>query len=211
MPAYPVIYSFRRCPYAIRARMALAKSAIRCELREVVLASKPLEMLALSAKGTVPVLQLPDGRLMDESFEIMLWAMTQHDPGRWLAIDIEELRLLVWQNDHDFKPLLDRYKYFSRYPEHPREHYRLQAEAWLQCLDRRLQQQAYIYSGELTLADVALFPFIRQFARADLVWFQNCRYSHLRNWMASLEQSVEFTAVMQKHKPWVSGTDGVLI
>lgn len=209
MNTRPVLYSFRRCPYAIRARMTLAKAGIACELREVVLARKPAEMLALSPKGTVPVLQTTDGCVMDESFEIMLWAIAQHDPDGWLDIDLAELRLLVWQNDESFKPQLDRYKYFTRYPPHPQSYYQAKAEPWLQELDQRLQIHAYLYSESMTLADIALFPFIRQFARADLGWFVTCRYAHLREWMLGLEQCQEFKSVMKKYKTWELDTVGV--
>ncbi len=209
MSPLPILYSFRRCPYAIRARLALCSAGICCELREVLLARKPAEMLLLSSKGTVPVLKLPDGRVIDESFEVMLWALSQHDPEDLLEIDLEDLRYLVWRNDEDFKPQLDRYKYYTRHPAQPRSDYLAAAEVWLDELEQRLQKQPFVSSERLSLADIALFPFIRQFAHSDLRWFQACRYSQLREWMFRLEQSKQFESVMHKYPVWEMGTVGV--
>ncbi|MGB1581943.1 MAG: glutathione S-transferase N-terminal domain-containing protein, partial [Nevskiales bacterium] len=126
----PVLYSFRRCPYAMRARIALAKAGVTVELREILLKDKPAEMLALSPKGTVPVLQLPGGEVIDESLDVMRWALQGHDPDSWLEPDPELTEVLIEANDGPFKSALDRYKYFTRFPEQPREVYRAQGETF---------------------------------------------------------------------------------
>jgi len=125
----PILYSFRRCPYAMRARLAIAYSGIKLELREIVLRNKPEEMLAISPKGTVPVLQLPSGEVIDESIDIMRWALAQHDPNDWYSEPyIPAIESLITQNDESFKPWLDRYKYADRYPEQSETYYRNQCE-----------------------------------------------------------------------------------
>jgi glutathione S-transferase len=157
------LYSFRRCPYAMRARMALRYSAIALDIVEVSLKAKPAEMLALSSKGTVPVLHV-DGRVIDESLEIMRWALDQRDPQDWrLADDPEGQRLtaeLIEENDQVFKPHLNRYKYPERHPEQPMEHYRSEGEAFLRKLEERLQARPFLVAAHLSLADV------RQYCRS---------------------------------------------
>lgn len=203
-PSYPVLYSFRRCPYAIRARTALLVASIKCEIREVILQDKPEAMLALSNKGTVPVLQLEDGRVIDESLDLMLWALEQSDPEHWLDADNDESRSLIEQNDKDFKDKLDRYKYFSRFPEHPQLYYRQQAEEFLNELEQRLADNngAGLIDKRITLADVAIFPFIRQFAHVDYLWFNKSTYTKTGHWLESFEKSDLFLRVMQKYKLW---------
>ncbi len=138
MLSLPLLYSFRRCPYAIRARMAIAVSGVEVALQEVDLKAKPERMLQLSPKGTVPVLALPDGRVLDESMDIMLWAFRQHDPLGMLDGFSEDAKALVKRNDTEFKQLLDRYKYPERYPEFPALHYRAEGEIFLRDLNARL-------------------------------------------------------------------------
>ena len=204
MQATPVLYSFRRCPYAIRARMALEYASINCELREVVLSNKPEAMTKLSNKGTVPVLQLTDGSVIDESLEVMLWALDQTDPDNWLDIENEHTRLLIEKNDQEFKQYLDRYKYSQRYPEHTQLYYRKQAEEFIGLLETNLQEQhgLGLVSNQLSLVDVAIFPFVRQFAHVDWEWFSNSQYRNLISWLLKLEKSELFLAVMDKYKPW---------
>ena len=212
MQATPVLYSFRRCPYAIRARMALEYASISCELREIILSNKPQAMINLSNKGTVPVLQLADGSVIDESLEVMLWALEQTDPDNWLDIENEHARLLIEKNDHEFKQYLDQYKYFHRYPENTQLHYRKQAEEFIGILETRLQehQGLGLVSNQLSLADVAIFPFVRQFAHVDWEWFSNSRYKYLISWLLKLEESELFLAVMDKHILWQENEDLVL-
>jgi glutathione S-transferase len=203
----PVLYSFRRCPYAIRGRMALAAANIKCELREVVLSDKPAEMLAISAKGTVPVLQLTDGQVIDESLDLMHWALQQSDPEHWLNVNEDETQLLIKCNDGEFKQNLDRYKYFNRYPEHSQEYYRSQAEAFLLNLEEHLQinKGAGLVANKLSLADIAIFPFIRQFSRVDYDWFLNSPYHETKQWLSNIEESNRFKIVMKKYQVWKNG------
>ena len=209
----PILYSFRRCPYAMRARLAIAVSGISVELREVILKDKPAEMLVASPKGTVPVLVLPassvkEGRVIDESLDIMRWALRLSDPENWLCADDPERlwqgEALIQENDTVFKPHLDRYKYFERYPAHPQQHYREQGEVTLVKLERLLQQHAYLTGEQCCLADMAIFPFIRQFAHVDREWFYNAPYPALQRWLDQQLNSELFTRVMQKSSPWQS-------
>lgn len=210
---YPVLYSFRRCPYAIRARLAIKYAGQTVLLREVLLTDKPAEMLASSPKGTVPVLVLPGGRVIDESRDIMSWALSNHDPDHWQPLDQESQELadeLMAMNDGSFKLQLDHYKYADRFPEHPAEFYRQQAEVFLQRLDRQLAQHRYLLSEQLSVADVAIFPFIRQFASVDRHWFDDSDYQALRNWLDDLLAWPLFKEVMHKYPRWRRAEDDVL-
>jgi len=197
----PILYSFRRCPYAIRARMALAYAGINYELREVSLRHKPAEMLAISPKGTTPVLQLPDGRVLEESLDIMRWSIEQHDPDHW-DHDRELGNHLIATNDREFKQNLDRYKYFNRFPEEPMEVHRRRAEADLLKLEELLQQRLFLLSDRISLTDVAIFPFVRQFAHVDWEWFQHQPYQHLQRWLHWHESSELFQNAIQKVEIW---------
>ncbi|MCH4874887.1 glutathione S-transferase [Pseudomonas sp. TMW22091] len=190
-----VLYSFRRCPYAMRARMALRYSGVPLTTVEVSLKAKPAEMLALSPKGTVPVLVCADGRVIDQSLDIMRWALARNDPDNWLGPD---RTALIEENDQVFKANLDRYKYAIRYPEQPMEHYRAQGEQFLQHLEDLLGHAPYLAGDMLSLADVALAPFVRQFAHVDREWFEQAPYPHLRVWLERFLTSALFTSVMAK-------------
>ena len=192
-----VLYSFRRCPYAMRARMALRYSGVAVQIIEVSLKAKPAEMLALSPKGTVPVLSV-DGRVIDESLAIMGWALAQNDPEGWLLEDDGATQALIEENDQGFKYQLDRYKYAERYPEQPMEHYRAEGEVFLSKLEGLLAQREYLLAGHLSLADVALAPFVRQFAHVDREWFGQAPYPRLQNWLQRFLESPLFIAVMAK-------------
>lgn len=208
----PVLYSFRRCPYAMRARLALGYVGQAVELREIVLRAKPAEMLAISPKGTVPVLQLPNGQVIEQSLEIMQWALQQQDPLGWLPTDAEaqaDILALIAHNDGIFKAHLDRYKYPERYPEQHALFYRSQGEQFLAQLEDRLTQHAYVCSEQISLADVAIFPFIRQFAEVDRLWFDQAEYPQVQAWLAEWLDSRLFAHVMQKFPVWQSGTTGV--
>ena len=200
----PVLYSFRRCPYAIRARLALWQAGVVVALREVVLRDKPAHLLEISPKGTVPVLCLPDGRVLEESLDIMHWALRQNDPDGWLSVgDSAEQAALVARNDTDFKPLLDRYKYAERFPEQPAKAWREAAIAvHLADLEARLADRAYLFGDTPSLADAALFPFVRQFAGVDPAWFDAAPLPALRRWLGAWLASPLFAAVMVRHRPW---------
>jgi len=197
----PILYSFRRCPYAIRARMALSYSAITVNLREVLLRNKPQAMLVTSPKGTVPILILTDGTVMDESIDIMRWALTRNDPDKWLLHN-HQANTLITTNDFEFKTYLDHYKYADRHPAYGAEHYRTQGERFLQQLEQHLNQATYLLGEKLSIADIAIFPFIRQFSLVDKHWFDQSPYPKLQQWLAHLLQSNLFTQVMQKYPPW---------
>ncbi len=212
MQSHPVLYSFRRCPYAIRARMVLKYASITCELREIALRNKPEEMLSISRKGTVPVLQLINGKVIDESLDNMLWALQRGDPDNWLSIEQQDAMLLIEKNDNQFTQYLDRYKYFQRYPEKPQIYYRERAEEWIKLLETNLKEHhgIGIVSNHISLADVAIFPFIRQFAHVDWEWFSNSQYKNLISWLLKFEESKLFLAVMKKYKLWQENNDVVL-
>jgi len=202
---HPVLYSFRRCPYAIRARLALRVSGIQVQLREVVLADKPEALRQLSAKGTVPVLALDQAQVIDESLDIMMWALQQHDPDGWLlkdAVLMAESQRLINVNDSEFKRYLDRYKYADRFPDHPLAFYRAKAERFLAVLEVKLTSSLYLLSERPTLADMAIFPFIRQFANVDKAWFEKSPYPHLQSWLTGLLALPLFTGVMDKYSQW---------
>jgi len=211
----PILYSFRRCPYAMRARLALVISGQRCRLREVVLRSKPAEMLALSAKATVPVLQLPGGRVIDESLAIALWALDRHDPHHWLVPEcgtFEQMRALIAQNDGPFKHHLDRYKYAVRYEENTDPlHHRAEGVVFLNTLNDSLGHQAHLFGDRPCLADYALFPFVRQFANTDRDWFDRQPLPNLQNWLKDHLASDLFLNIMMKAPPWSPGDKDVLL
>ncbi len=196
-----MLYSYRRCPYAMRARMALRYAGIDVEIREIVLRDKPRHMLAVSPKGTVPVLVLPDGKVIDESMDIMAWALSRNDPDGWLTED-SRFHELIAENDGSFKRALDQYKYATRFPERSAEAYRQQGEQFLARLEALLAEHAYLLSDKLTQADVAIFPFIRQFSMVDADWFATATYPRLRQWLAGLLASNLFNDVMQKQTAW---------
>lgn len=209
----PVLYSFRRCPYAIRARLAIAYSGSRVELREILLRDKPASMLAISPKGTVPVLQLADGRVLDESLDVMHWALQQNDPEGWDDADhsdAAEADRLISLNDGRFKHWLDRYKYADRYPGHSREDYRGRAEPFLQELGTRLESGPYLRGSQPGIADMAIVPFVRQFAAVDCDWFQCSAPASLNGWLQRILQSTLFAGVMQKYPRWQPGQDPVI-
>ena len=196
--AKPVLYSFRRCPYAMRARMALAVSGVTYEHREVVLRDKPAEMLEVSPKGTVPVLVTDDG-VLEESLDIMRWALGRNDPEGWL--DREDAALLA-ANDGPFKHHLDRFKYSSRYEGVDPEEHGTKAVGYLRTLDERLAATPFLGGATRGLTDVAIFPFVRQFANADRAYFDAQGFGHLAAWLEGLVNSDLFTGVMAKFDRW---------
>lgn len=215
--ALPVLYSFRRCPYAMRARLALAVSGQTCELREVVLRNKPQGLLQASPKGTVPVLVLPDGRVLEQSLDIMLWALGLHDPEAWLAPShgtMAEMLALIAECDGAFKQALDRCKYPSRYtdvsPDANTDAERAVAASWLQQLDARLSARPFLFGTHAALADMAIAPFVRQFAAIDAAWWSAQPWPHLQAWLAQWQASDLLASVMHKLPAWVDGTEGVV-
>jgi glutathione S-transferase len=204
----PILYSFRRCPYAMRARLAIAASGQACELREVVLRDKPPALLKASPKATVPVLVDSDGHVIDQSLDIMLWALRRNDPQAWLTPQqdgLEAMLALVADCDENFKPKLDRYKYPQRFQELSGDRFRDDAAAWLESLDRRLAGQVFLFGSRPALADMAIAPFVRQFAHVDPTWFLDRPWSHLQRWLSGWKDSSLLEIVMAKYPPWQEG------
>lgn len=185
----------------MRARMALRYAGCEVRIEEVSLKAKPAPMLERSPKGTVPVLVL-DNQVLEQSLDIMQWALGQNDPDDWLIINDgdarRDIQALIEENDQVFKLHLDRYKYFVRHPEHAQQHYRQLGEVFLLQLENRLQQRDFLMSDQLSLADIAIAPFIRQFSAVDPEWFANSGYPRLRGWLQRFVESALFKTVMAK-------------
>ncbi|MEZ6001891.1 glutathione S-transferase [Hyphomonas sp.] len=206
--AAPILYTFRRCPYAMRARLALSSARLAVRVREVVLRDKPPEMLDASPKGTVPVLVLESGEVIDESLDVMRWALAQADPEGWLSADAAETDALIAQNDGPFKRALDRYKYPNRYEDEgadPLEN-REAGLAILQDLSERIAAHGgQLFGPAPTLADMAIFPFVRQFAHTGLDWWESAAPGPVKTWLAGHKDSARFRAIMAKYPQWAPG------
>ena len=210
---YPVLYSFRRCPYAMRARLALLVSGQVCELREVVLARKPAALREASAKGTVPVLIDRHGQVIAQSLDIMLWALRQNDPRQWLQVK-EVTREQMWQwvarCDGEFKFHLDRYKYPTRFSLTEAAEHQAKGAEFLSDLNRQLSEHHHLGGERACLADAAIAPFVRQFSHTDPNWFASQPWPALQAWLAAFENSAEFQQIMLKQVPWQAGQAPVL-
>ena len=199
-----VLYSFRRCPYAMRARMALHVSGVDYEHREVLLRDKPAPMLAASPKGTVPVFIKDNGEVIEESLDLAVWALKQNDPLNWLeGYDAA----LTGRNDGPFKHHLDRYKYASRYDDTAARgavdlSHRVKAEDILRKINQRLESTSYLSGETQSLTDIVIFPFIRQFAAVERDWWNGAPFPALRAWLEMHINSDLFKAVMIKHSLW---------
>lgn len=204
----PVLYSFRRCPYAMRARLAIVISGSVCELREVVLRDKPQALLDASPKATVPVLIDADGTVIDQSLDIMLWALRRNDPANWQQAGqggLDAMLALINECDQDFKPNLDRFKYPQRYPGAVASQHRDHAAAWLLGLNERLRNQPYLFGGTISLADAAIMPFVRQFAATDSDWFGRQPWPALQQWLDAWLHGRLFESVMIRVPAWQPG------
>ncbi|MEA1882319.1 MAG: glutathione S-transferase [Candidatus Marinimicrobia bacterium] len=184
----------------MRARMALSHADISVELREILLSERPDELYAISAKGTVPVLELPDGTVIDESFDIMEWALDQTQTD-WMDVELEKQLAMIKVNDDEFKPWLNRYKYHGRHPEHPREFYQEKCAEILSTYETILKTNSYFMGEKVQWADVAILPFVRQFAHVDLPYFENT-YPNLNRWLEGWKASDLFESVMKKYIQW---------
>lgn len=201
----PILYSYRRCPYAMRARMALRYANIDVEIREIALREKPAHMLSVSPKGTVPVLVLASGQVLEQSLDIMDWALAQSDVHEWIIQDQAVQKLtanLIATNDGAFKQALDKYKYAILFPENTPDVYRAAGEEFLQRLESLLRQNTYLFRNTISKADVAIFPFVRQFSMVDEAWFEVANYPALKDWLNGLFHSQLFIDVMQKYPVW---------
>ena len=207
----PTLYSFRRCPYAMRARVALAYAKVKVELREVLLSKKPEVLMQISPKATVPVLQVNETTLLDESLDIMLWALNKNDPNNWLKVDKAKAEELIQQNDTEFKTNLDLYKYADRFPEQSEQQYREQGEQFLKILETKLNRYSFLLSAKPSYVDIAIFPFVRQFAAVDKTWFENSPYIKTNKWLNYWLSSTYFKQAMEKHRPWKSSDKPIML
>ena len=204
MKEFPILYSFRRCPYAMRVRLALLSCKIKCELREVVLRNKPQQMVNISPKATVPVLELVDGTVIDESRDIIIWAIKKNDPNQWHP-HLKEMGELVKINDTQFKIHLDKYKYSSRNPELSKNTHRGNCDFYLKLINEKLKVSNFLSADKQTITDISIFPFLRQFAFVDKSYFDKLPYPHLQKWLQYQLQSKLFQNIMTKYDPWHEG------
>ena len=209
--SYPCLYSFRRCPYAMRARLGILFAELQVELREITLKNKPPQMLAISPKGTVPVLQLLNGMVIEESREIMIWALAQRDSqGLLNAETLLEANALIDKNDNEFKYWLDRYKYADRHIEMSQTEYRQQGEVFLQLLEELLTKNSYLLGESITIADIGIMPFVRQFAHVNRDVFYSLPYINLQRWLQNWLQNPLFLQAMTKFQLWQEKDDVVV-
>ncbi|KZN12308.1 glutathione S-transferase [Marinomonas sp. TW1] len=214
----PILYSFRRCPYAIRARYVLALLGCDVLLREVDLKSKPSALLALGGRTTVPQMIDEQGERYPESMDIMLWALKQTARKElaellWPSPGVRQTKINTWisYNDNQFKYWLDRYKYADRYPDKTELEYRQRAEVFMKRLNNRLSLHKYLLGDDMSLADIAIFPFIRQFSNVDKNWFETSEYDNLKLWLDSFVNDDFFNDVIMKKLPsWQNGQADVV-
>ena len=209
--SYPRLYSFRRCPYAMRARLGILFAERQVELREITLKNKPPQMLAISPKGTVPVLQLLNGTVIEESREIMTWALEQQDAQGLLAAQtLPQANALIDKNDNEFKYWLDRYKYADRHLDMSQAEYRQRGEAFLQMLEELLIKNPYLLGESITIADIGIMPFVRQFAHVNRKVFYDLPYPNLQRWLQDWLNHPLFLQAMTKFQPWQDGDEVVV-
>lgn len=210
----PILYSFRRCPYAMRARMALSVSKQVYELREVLLRDKPPELIAISSKATVPVLDVPYLGVIEQSLDIMLWALNKNDPCGWLTPEdgnLEDMLQLIKINDGDFKYNLDRYKYPNRFSNLDDKKFRSEGEKFIAELDKLLETNNYLFGKKPALADYAIGPFVRQFVNTDKEWFDSLPYVSFKKWFYQFSESEIFLGIMKKYNIWNKNEDPIYI
>jgi len=209
--SYHCLYSFRRCPYAMRARLGILFAELQVELREITLKNKPSQMLAISPKGTVPVLQLLDGTVIEESTEIMIWTLEQQDPQGLLDAEVlQQANALIDKNDNEFKYWLDRYKYADRHTDMTQTEYQQKGEIFLQVLEELLTKNPYLLGKTVTIADIGIMPFVRQFAHVDRNVFYSLPYPNLQRWLQDWLQHPFFLQTITKFQPWQDGDEAVI-
>ncbi len=210
----PILYSLRQCPYAMRARLGILHAQQVVELRDIDMNNKPQEMLSISPKGTVPVLELNKGSIIDESIEIMVWALTQSDPSNLLySYDQNQLPMmleLIENNDITFVGALQKYRAASRYHDDNETECRDMCCEWLREIEQRLSQHAYIMGKTPSLVDYAILPFIRQFSRVDKKWYAQAPFPYLRGWLVNHYNDPTFSKAMVGYPKWSINSDPVL-
>ncbi len=216
----PYIYSLQHCPYAMRARLGLLMAQQKVMVRAITLNNKPAEMLALSKKGTVPILVITNEEgagltIIDESLDIMLWALKISDPHNLLHKDtpteLDDMLALIKKNDDEFISVLEKYKHASRYYDFSQLYYRRQCEGFIAQLEETLQENDYFFGATASLADYALLPFVRQFARVDRKWYLQTPYPKLRDWLKRHLQQGVFTKAMAKFPMWTDNHEDYLL
>ncbi len=208
----PILYSFRRCPYCMRAHMALKYARLNIILREVALSDLPADVLAVSPHATVPLLVISENEYMDESWDIVKWAIQQSDPENWLGENneyLKEAEMLVETNDYSFKDDLDHYKYAGRFPEQPMAYYRQRGEEFVEELNEMLKQNNFLLAEHITVADIAIFPFIRQFSMVDKGWFDKAPYPELQRWLDFMLDTEWFSEAFKKYEIWKPGSEDI--
>jgi len=206
--ALPILWTFRRCPYAMRARLAISSSGMNVQLREILLRNKPAAFRTISQKATVPVVDT-GVEVIDESRDIMIWALQQNDPEHWLDVP-DEVGALIDTCDGPFKAALDRTKYAVRFPDVDEAEERHKALGFLQLLDDRLRRSSFLFGDRRSMADVAILPFVRQFANTDRAWLDAQGLEYLRPWLDAFLASDRFAAIMKKYPPWQEGQEAIL-
>lgn len=210
----PILYSLRNCPFAMRARIAIYKSKQPVLLRDLVLSNKPEEMLIASPKGTVPVIVLPDNTVIEESLDVMLWALKTSDPSNLLykedSTALTKMLYLIEIFDSEFKTSLEAYKCAKRYKEDNVIECRQTCEVYIRELEQRLNQHDFLISTKESLVDIALLPFIRQFARVERQWYLQSPYPKVKQWLNNYLQSPLFTKVMAKYPLWLDAHEEVI-
>ena len=181
--------------------MALAYSNFSIEIREISLRDRPDELYKTSSKGTVPVLIISDGTVIDESLEIILWTLKNNPNQTWLSENPKQEMDLITQNDTTFKKWLDKYKYHDRHPEESKEYYREQCQKILSEYEKQLMDNTYLLRNDISIADIAIFPFVRQFANVDYPWFES-NFNLLKQWLESFCSSDLFLSIMNKYETW---------
>ena len=205
----PILYGFRNCPYCIRVHMALKYAKLKIIFRDVELNDLPAEALAISSHATVPSLLISENEYLDESWDIVKWAAQQNDPDNWLGENHEYLNdaeMLVETNDYSFKEDLDHYKSADSHPEYPMEYYRQRGEEFLEELNDMLEKNHFLLAPHVTIADIAVFPFIREFAMVDKDWFDKAPYQKLQRWLDFILDTEWFREAIKKHETWQPGS-----
>ncbi len=201
----PILYSYLDSPYCMRARMAIARSGVSCDMREINPKSMPQAMMDLSPKGSVPVVLLPEGKVLDESIDIMRWALGRNDPEGWLNHPEDEVHKLIQINDEQFVQAVLQYKYPERYEDISVEKARDTGFEFLKDLEVRIAAKGFVIGETASLADIAIFPFVRKFALVDWMWFDDCGLIRLKIWLNYFMDSELFSVVMENYSPWQPG------
>ena len=210
----PILYSFHGCPYCLRARMALKYAQLKIILRDVDLKDLPEEARAVSSHATVPSLVISDDEYFDESWDIVKWAVEQNDPANWLGQGnefLQDAEMLVETNDHSFKGDLVKYKNPDSHPEQPMEYYRERGEEFLEELNEMLEENTFLLASHISIADIAVFPLVREFVMVDRDWFDDAPYPKLQTWLESIQNTDCFKQVMKEHKIWQPGSDNIYL